>query len=84
MAADQELKLKVKQVIVEGLKLKRDPESIADDETLFGGGLSLDSVDILTLVSELEDKFDIQILDDEVQQLNSINDIADFVASKTA
>jgi len=81
--SDQELKLKIKQVIVEGLKLKREPESIQDEDTLFGGGLNLDSVDILTLVTVLEDKFDIRIQDDEVEKINSVNEIAAFIQSKS-
>ncbi len=81
--SEQELKLKIKKVIVEGLKLKRDPESIPDQEKLFGGGLYLDSVDVLTLVTVLEEQFNLEISDDEVEKLNSIEEIAQFIADKS-
>lgn len=81
--ADQALKAKIKKVIVEGLKLRRDPESIPESESLFGDGLHLDSIDILTLVTVLEDQFSIRIEDEEVQQLNSVDAIADFIRSKS-
>lgn len=82
--AEDTLKLEVKKLIVEELKLNREPESINDADSLFGGGLGLDSVDILTLVTAIEEKFDLSIEDDEVQKLNSVDDIASFVESKKA
>ncbi len=80
--SEQDLKLAIKKVIVDGLKLKREPESIADQEKLFGGGLYLDSVDVLTLVTELEERFNLQIADDDVEKLNSIEEIAQFITDK--
>jgi acyl carrier protein len=80
--SEAELKAKIKQVLTEGLKLRRDPESIRDDDSFFGGGLNLDSVDILTLVTVVEEKFDIRIQDEEVQQLNSVNEVAAFLQRK--
>jgi acyl carrier protein len=80
--SEVELKTKIKQVLIEGLKLKRDPESIRDDDSFFGGGLNLDSVDILTLVTVLEEQFNLRIQDEEVQQLNSVNEIAAFLQRK--
>ncbi len=82
--ADADIKLKIKQAIVEGLKLKHQPESIRDDEKFFGGGLNLDSVDVLTLVVVLEDKFGVKIKDNEVEKLNSVNAVADFLAGRPA
>ncbi|MEW6517437.1 MAG: acyl carrier protein [candidate division FCPU426 bacterium] len=80
--SEQELKTKIKRVLIEGLKLKREPESIPDGDSFFGGGLNLDSVDILTLVTVLEEQFDLRIQDEEVQQLNSVNAIAAFLQRK--
>ena len=80
--SEQDLKLEIKKAIVDGLKLKREPESIPDQEKLFGGGLYLDSVDVLTLVTELEERFHLEIADDDVEKLNSIEEIAQFIANK--
>lgn len=80
--ADEALKLLIRKLIVEELKLNREPESIADSANLFGGDLGLDSVDILTLVTAIEENFELSIEDNEVSKLNSVEDIANFVESK--
>jgi acyl carrier protein len=77
-----QVKQAIKQAIVEGLKLRREPASIQDADPLFGGGLNLDSVDILTLVTVLEEKFNIKIEDDEVPALMSVKEIAAMVMKK--
>jgi acyl carrier protein len=53
-----ELKLQIKEIIVESLMIEdREPASIADDLPLFGEGLGLDSVDALELAVEFERAF---------------------------
>src|SRR6185437_16213128 len=44
----------IKQALVRSLRLPMQPEEIADSMSLFGGGLGLDSVDVLEIVLELE------------------------------
>lgn len=79
---EEALKKTIKELIVTELKLNREPDSISDSDNLFGGGLGLDSIDVLTLVSALEGQYDLSIDDDEVEKLNSVNSIAEFVNSK--
>lgn len=81
--SEQEIKLKIKNILIKELKLKCGPETIGDEERLFGSNLGLDSVDILTLVNALEDGFGIQILDDEIAELNSVNTFAAFIQRKS-
>jgi|GEM_PF-2744572 len=83
MPNDSDLNLKIKKSIVRSLKLKIEPETIGDDDLLIGGGLNLDSVDLLTLVWVLEDEFKIKIRDDEVRTINSVSQIAAFIQSKS-
>ncbi|MCD4813954.1 acyl carrier protein [bacterium] len=82
MADADDIKQRIKKTIVEALRLKQAPESIEDDGALFVGGLNLDSIDILTLISELEERFEIRIEDDEIRQVNSVNDIAAMIQGK--
>lgn len=84
MPNDSDLNLKIKKSIVRSLKLKIEPETIGDDDLLIGGGLNLDSVDLLTLVWVLEDEFKIKIRDDEVRTINSVSQIAAFIQSKSS
>ena len=78
----------LKRLIVETLRMEEiSPEDIADDEPLFGDeGLGLDSVDALELVVHIEEKYGIQIEDEEVGRkvFASINSLADFIQEKTA
>jgi len=72
----------IKRLIVESLNLEgMSPESIGDDQRLFGQGLGLDSVDALELVVALEKEFQISIQSDEIdrQVFASVADLAAFV-----
>jgi acyl carrier protein len=79
------LKLELKRILVEKLKLDRAPESIADDELLFAPeGLGLDSIDALELVLGIEQRFGIQLGNDEVatEALATIDHLARFLVDK--
>ncbi len=81
-----DLRKRIKSLLVERLRLEIEPETISDEEPLFGEGLGLDSIDALELVLGIEQEFGVKIEDEEVgaQVLASINSLADFVLSKTA
>ena len=55
-----EMGLRIRRLLVENLRLEGlEPETIADDQPLFGEGLGLDSIDALELVVALEKEFGI-------------------------
>jgi acyl carrier protein len=57
-----ELRRKIKEVMVEELMLEQEPSEITDTVPIFGaGGLGLDSVDALQLVVGLEKHFGLKI-----------------------
>jgi acyl carrier protein len=79
-----ELKMQLKRLLVEGLKLDGvRPESIQDAEPIFVEGLGLDSIDALELVVLVEEKFHVVIPDEEVGKLAfaSINALADYIVT---
>ncbi len=79
-----ELKHKLKALLVEGLKLENTrPEDIQDAEPIFVEGLGLDSIDALELVVLVEENFQVNIPDEEVGKtaFSSIDALADFVLS---
>jgi acyl carrier protein len=87
MTADArgELHTRIKQVLVERLKLERAPESIGDEEPLFGPeGLGLDSIDALELVLGIEQEFGVKIENEEVgtEALGSVARLAEFVLAR--
>ena len=78
---DSGLHLRIKEVIVRSLRLQMSPAEIADDITLFGEGLGLDSIDALELVLEIERTFGVAVGDEETAKrvLRSVNSIAEFI-----
>jgi len=79
-----ELKHRLKVLLVEGLKLEGTrPEDIQDGEPIFVEGLGLDSIDALELVVLVEEQFSVSIPDEEVGKVAfaSIDALADFIGS---
>lgn len=77
MQNTNDLKARVRQMLVENLMLQVKPEEISDDLPLFGEGLGLDSVDALQLVVALDKNFGLKIQDPEMAKgvLRNINSI---------
>jgi acyl carrier protein len=87
MTGLEDLKPRLKTILVERLKLERSAESIGDLEPLFGpDGLGLDSIDALELVIGVEQEFGVRIENEEVgtEALASIEQLAQFVTAKRA
>jgi acyl carrier protein len=89
MDPNDELKPRIRQLIVKQLKLDVDPGSIRDDAPLFGdaaGGLGLDSIDALELVLGVEKEFGIKVQDEEVgvKAFASVDALCDFIRQKSA
>ena len=63
---------KIKDIIVEQLDVEEDAvtmeASIAED-------LGADSLDVVDLVMSIEDSFDVEIPDEEVENINTVGDI---------
>lgn len=80
-----ELRLRLKKILVERLKLDRAPESIGDAEPLFGpDGLGLDSIDALELVLGVEQELGVSVGNEEIatEALASIDRLAEFVIAR--
>lgn len=64
MEQGPELRLKIKEVMVDELMLDDAADTIGDETPIFGaGGLGLDSVDALQLVVAIEKHFGLKIAD---------------------
>ncbi len=70
---------KVKELISEQLDVKADDiteaSSIQDD-------LGADSLDVVDLVMALEDEFDVEIPEDQVENIKTVGDIVKFIEDK--
>ena len=73
---------RVKKMMVKAVRLKISPESIKNDQPLFGaGGVGLDSLDALEMVVALEKEFGVRIPDADVGRkvLISVETIVKFI-----
>ena len=85
MVQGEELRRKIKEVMVDELMLDFDAAEIADHTAIFGaGGLGLDSVDALQLVVAIEKHFGLKIADAEKAKgvLQSVDTIAQAIEAK--
>lgn len=69
----------IKEVVVEQLSVSADE---VKDDAKFVEDLGADSLDVVELVMALEEKFDIEIPDDEAEKIQTLNDVVAYVESK--
>ena len=68
----------VKEVVVEQLSVS--PDEVKEDSK-FVEDLGADSLDVVELVMALEEKFDIEIPDDEAEKIQTVKDVIDYIES---
>jgi acyl carrier protein len=62
-------------------ELEVDPSRIQDD-TRFKEDLEADSLDLVALVQELEDRSGVRIPDDDAVKIRTVGEAADYVAAR--
>jgi acyl carrier protein len=62
-------------------ELELDPERI-QESTHFRDDLSADSLDLYTLVQELEDSYGVKMSDEEAAQIHTVAQAIDFVLAR--
>jgi acyl carrier protein len=79
-----DLKTRLKQMLVEQLRLKMKPEEIADDIALIGEGLGLDSIDVLQLSVAVEKLFGVEIRTeaDARAAFANVNALAQYIEAR--
>ena len=76
-----EEKKKVKKFIVDEFKVSEDQ---IKDEASFLEDLGFDSLDVSTLVQDVENMFDIRIPDEDLDKLTTVGELVNYVAEKKA
>ncbi|MBT6227378.1 MAG: acyl carrier protein [Candidatus Scalindua sp.] len=67
--------------IVIAKELKVEPESIADDAHI-GNDLGIDSADMISVLYDIEDEFKVEISDEEVGEISTIQEMYNVVNAK--
>lgn len=79
--ADNDVETKIKEAIVEKLGVE---ESKVTPQASFINDLGADSLDTVELIMELENKFNIQIPDEDQEKIQTVGDAVNYVKSKIA
>jgi acyl carrier protein len=72
-----ELEVKIKQSLAKYLKI--DISEISLHSSLIND-LGMDSFGMLVLIHELQQKFNIEITDDEIRNIESVEDIVNYIS----
>lgn len=72
---------RVKEIIVDQLDVEEDTVTL---EASFTDDLDADSLDVVELVMELEDEFDLEIADEEAEKINTVGDVVEYIKSTEA
>ncbi len=71
----------VKEVVVEQLNVS--PDEVKEDSK-FADDLGADSLDVVELVMSLEEKFDIEIPDEEAEKIATVADAVKYIENAKA
>ncbi|QGH34502.1 acyl carrier protein [Gracilibacillus salitolerans] len=69
---------KVKQIVVDRLDVDEDKVTL---EASFKDDLEADSLDVVELVMELEDEFDMEIADEDAEKIATVGDAVTYIDS---
>lgn len=72
---------KVKEVLVEQLDVD---EELVTSEASVTDDLGADSLDLVDLVMELENEFDVEIPDEDIQNIKTVGDIVSYIEKLNA
>ena len=73
----------VRRMLIEKLRVEREPDEIDPDTALFGSGLGLDSIDILEVSLVVSKRYGVEIKadsQDNQSTFRSLRGLAEFVA----
>lgn len=79
----KEILKNVKEELIDRLQLEYSVDDIDDDTFLFGGGLSLDSIDAMDIIIGLQSRFGVILPEGEIASMRTINTLADFIQAES-
>ena len=74
--SDEQIRTRVIEIVCEHLAVEK---SKVEDKTSFIEDIGADSLDIVELVMELEEEFDIQIPDDQAEKIKTVGEAVEHI-----
>ncbi|MFV0399591.1 MAG: acyl carrier protein [Oscillospiraceae bacterium] len=71
---------KVKEILVDQLDVDGDSVTM---ESVITDDLGADSLDVVDLVMSLEEEFDIEIPDEEIESMKTVGNIVNYIEAKS-
>ncbi|WP_112180814.1 MULTISPECIES: acyl carrier protein [Paraliobacillus] len=71
---------RVKKIVIDRLDVEEDKVTL---EASFKDDLEADSLDVVELVMELEDEFDMEIADEDAEKLQTVGDAVTYINSQS-
>ncbi|MCL6457113.1 MAG: acyl carrier protein [Gorillibacterium sp.] len=71
---------RVKRIVIDRLGVE---EIKVTQEASFKDDLGADSLDVVELVMELEDEFDIEISDEDAERITTVGEVVKYIQSHT-
>lgn len=72
---------KVRDILVDQLDLEEDAVTL---ESSITEDLGADSLDVVDLIMSLEEEFDVEIPDEDIENIKTVGDIVKYVENKSA
>lgn len=78
------IELKLKEIIANELDINVSVDEINSEISLYEDGVGLDSISIVNLIVQIEDKFNIELLENEISTsvFSNIKSLAKFIREK--
>ncbi|MBM7644325.1 acyl carrier protein [Scopulibacillus daqui] len=74
----EDILARIQKIVAERLDVD---EAAVKPEASFKEDLDADSLDVVELVMELEDEFDIEISDEDAEKIVTVGDVIDYIKS---
>ena len=70
---------RVKKIIVDRLDVEEEAVSL---NSTFKEDLGADSLDIVELIMELEDEFELEIADEDAEKISKVSEVVDYIKAR--
>lgn len=72
----------LKGILINNLNLPLMMDEIDENESLFTDGLELDSVDMLEVVSGVDDEYNVVLTNEDREHFETLSKLSDYIISK--